>query len=125
MPLSTDATVSWGGPEFIFKNSRKYPIKIVASVNGGKITINIFGCKEDVEYEVVIQSQTLQTIPSKKVYRTNTALPKGTTKTVQKGHAGYKSRAYRILKLNGEVVSKQLLSTDTYAQLETIIEQNP
>ncbi len=125
VPLSTDATVSWGGPEFIFKNSRKYPIKIVASVNGGKITINIFGCKEDVEYEVVIQSQTLQTIPSKKVYRTNTALPKGTTKTVQKGHAGYKSRAYRILKLNGEVVSKQLLSTDTYAQLETIIEQNP
>ncbi|MBO5478125.1 MAG: VanW family protein [Clostridia bacterium] len=125
VPLSTDATVSWGGPEFIFKNSRKYPVKIVSQINGGKITVSIYGCKEEVEYEVVIQSQTLQTIPSKTVYRTNTSLPKGTKKTVQKGHGGYKSRAYRILKLNGTIVSKQLLSTDTYAQLETIIEQNP
>lgn len=125
VPLSTDATVSWGGPEFIFKNSRKYPIKIVSHVNGGKITVSIYGCKEEVEYDVVIQSQTLQTIPMKTVYRVNTSLPQGTKKTVQKGHGGYKSRAYRILKLNGSVVSKQLLSTDTYAQLETIIEHNP
>lgn len=125
VPLSTDATVSWGGPEFVFKNSRKYPIKIVSQVNGGRITVSIYGCKEDVEYDVVIQSQTLQVIPMKTIYRTNTSLPKGTTKKVQTGHAGYKSRAYRILKLNGTVISKQLLSTDTYAQLETIIEQNP
>lgn len=125
VPLSTDATVSWGGPEFIFKNSRKYPIKIVSHVNGGKITVSIYGCKEEVEYDVVIQSQTLQTIPMKTVYRVNTSLSQGTKKTVQKGHGGYKSRAYRILKLNGSVVSKQLLSTDTYAQLETIIEHNP
>lgn len=124
VPLSTDATVSWGGPEFIFKNSRKYPIKIVSTVNGGRIKVDIYGCKEEVEYDVVIQSQTLQVIPMKTEYKTNTSLPKGTTKTVQTGHAGYKSRAYRILKLNGKVVSKQLLSTDTYAQLPTIIEQN-
>lgn len=125
VPLSTDATVSWGGPEFIFKNSRKYPIKIVSVVNGGKITVSIYGCKEEVEYDVEIKSETLQRIPMQTVYRTNTSLPKGTTKTVQKGHGGYRSRAYRILKLDGKVISKQLLSTDTYAQLETIIEQNP
>ncbi len=123
-PLSTDATVSWGGPEFIFKNSRKYPIKIVASVNGGRINVEIYGCKEEVEYDVEIKSETLQIIPMKTVFRTNASLPVGTQKTVQKGHGGYKSRAYRILKLNGNVVSKTLLSTDTYAQLETIIEKN-
>ena len=124
VPLSTDATVSWGGPEFIFKNSRKYPIKITSTVNGGKITVNIYGCKEEVEYEVVIKSETLQTIPMKTEYRTNTSLPKGTQRVVQKGHGGYKSRAYRILKLNGKEISRQLLSTDTYAQLSTIIEKN-
>lgn len=124
VPLSTDATVSWGGPEFVFKNTRKYPIRIVSTVTGGKIKVDIYGLKEDVEYEVIIQSQTLQVIPMKTEYRTNTSLPAGTTKTVQKGHAGYKSRAYRILKLNGQIVSKQLLSTDTYAQLSTIIETN-
>ncbi len=124
VPLSTDATVSWGGPEFIFKNSRKYPIKIVSTVTGGKIKVDIYGCKEEVEYDVTIQSVTLQTIPMKTEYRTNTSLPAGARKTVQKGHPGYKSRAYRILKLNGKVISKQLLSTDTYAQLPTIIEKN-
>ncbi len=124
VPLSTDATVSWGGPEFIFKNSRKYPIKIVSTVTGGKIKVDIYGCKEEVEYEVAIKSETLQIIPMKTEYRTNASLPEGTTRTVQKGHAGYKSRAYRILKLNGNVISKQLLSTDTYAQLPTIIEKN-
>ncbi len=124
VPLSTDATVSWGGPEFVFKNSRKYPIKITSTVNGGKITVNIYGCKEDVEYEVVIKSETLQTIPMQTEYRTNSSLAPGTTKTVQKGHVGYKSRAYRILKLDGKEVSRQLLSTDTYAQLSTIIEKN-
>ena len=124
VPLSTDATVSWGGPEFIFKNSRKYPIKIVSTVTGGKIKVDIYGCKEEVEYDVTIQSETLQVIPMKTEHRTNTLLPVGTTKTVQKGHAGYKSRAYRVLKLNGKVISKQLLSTDTYAQLPTIIEKN-
>ena len=124
VPLSTDATVSWGGPEFIFKNSRKYPIKIVSTVTGGKIKVDIYGCKEETEYEVIIQSIRLQTIPMKTEYRINTSLPTGTTKTVQKGHPGYKSSAYRILKLNGSVISKQLLSTDTYAQLPTIIEKN-
>lgn len=123
-PLSTDATVSWGGPEFIFKNSRKYPIKIVSTVNGGRIKVDVYGCKEEVEYDVEIKSETLQTIPMQTVYRTNTNLPAGTQQTVQKGHGGYKSRAYRILKLDGKVVSKTLLSTDTYAQLETIIEKN-
>ena len=124
VPLSTDATVSWGGPEFIFKNSRKYPIKIVSTVNGGKITVKVYGCKEEVEYDVEIKSETLQTIPTKVVYQTNPNLPEGTQKTIQKGHGGYKSRAYRILKRNGQIITKQLLSTDTYAQLETIIERN-
>ncbi len=124
VPLSTDATVSWGGPEFIFKNSRKYPVKIVAHVNGGKITVEIYGCKEEVEYEVEIKSETIQVIPTKVEYVKNPNLPQGTQRKIQNGHGGYRSRAYRILKLNGKVVSRQLLSTDTYAQLSTIIETN-
>lgn len=64
VPLSTDATVSWGGPEFIFKNSRKYPIKIVSTVNGGRIKVDIYGCKEETEYEVIIQSETLRNNPN-------------------------------------------------------------
>lgn len=41
VPAGQDATVSWGGPDFKFKNNRSYPVRIVASVSGGTITVQI------------------------------------------------------------------------------------
>lgn len=120
--LGTDATVSWGGPDFKFKNSRNYPIKIVGRVNGGTVTIDIYGLKEQNEYEVVIESQVLQKNPRNVVYRKTTSLPTGKQKVVQSGYDGYKTRTYKILKQNGTVVSKTLLSTDTYRMLQKIVE---
>lgn len=120
--LGTDATVSWGGPDFKFKNSRNYPIKIVGKVNGGTVTIEIYGLKEENEYEVVIESQVLQKNPRNVVYRKTTSLATGKQRVVQSGYDGYKTRTYKILKQNGNVVSKTLLSTDTYRMLQKIIE---
>ena len=50
----TDATVSWGGPDFVFKNNRDYPIRIVCSATGGVNSFKIYGLKQDPEYEVPI-----------------------------------------------------------------------
>ena len=45
LPAGMDATVSWGGPEFKFKNNSEYPIKIVTEVdkNDKSLTVKIFG----------------------------------------------------------------------------------
>ncbi|MCB6364758.1 VanW family protein [Intestinibacillus massiliensis] len=45
LPAGRDATVSWGGPEFRFKNSNSYPVKITASYDSakGKLTFHILG----------------------------------------------------------------------------------
>ena len=88
---SRDATVVYGSIDFKFKNNRDYPIKLVCSVSGGVANFQIFGMKTPDDYEVEISS-----------YQT------GTTAT-----AIY-SEAYKILKKNGQVVSKELLSKDTY-----------
>lgn len=109
-----DATVSWGGPDFKFKNNRDYPIKIVCSGTGGKINFQIFGLKTDNEYEVEIQSNIVQTISYKTVYQNDSSLAKGKTKVIQSGSNGCKTETYKILKQNGKVVSKTLLSKDTY-----------
>ena len=45
--MGMDATVSWGGPEFKFKNNLTYPIKIVASYSGGVISFKILGAASD------------------------------------------------------------------------------
>lgn len=114
VPAGRDATVSWGGPDFKFKNSRNYPVKIIANVSGGKISIQIFGLKSENEYEVEIQSYITGYIKYKTIQKNDATLPKGTTKVIQSGSNGCKAVAYRILKQNGEVVSKTLLSRDTY-----------
>lgn len=58
MPLGMDATVSWGGPEFRFRNNTNYPIRIEAEVSGGYVKIRLVGTDEKsyyvkMEYEVL------------------------------------------------------------------------
>ncbi len=50
LPAGLDATVSWGGPDFKFKNDRDYPIKIEAYVDGGSVAVKIWGTDEDGSY---------------------------------------------------------------------------
>lgn len=118
---SRDATVSWPGLDFKFKNTRTYPIKIVASAKSGVAKISIYGIKEETEYEVVIQSKVLSYIPNTTKYIEDSSLEEGKEVVEQSGHNGCQSEAYRILKLNGKVVSKTLLSRDTYDAMQTII----
>ena len=88
---SRDATVVYGSLDFKFKNNRNYPIKINCSVSDGIATFQIFGLKQDDDYDVEISSY--------ETGRTATAIY---------------SEAYKILKKDGKVVNKQLLSKDTY-----------
>lgn len=39
LPAGRDATVSWGGPEFKFKNPYSFPVKITAGYDSGRGTI--------------------------------------------------------------------------------------
>lgn len=116
-----DATVTWGGIDFKFKNTRSYPIKIEAKAKNGVCSMTIYGIKEDKEYEVTIQSVVKSYIPYTTKYENDASLEKGEEVVEQAGYTGCTSEAYRILKLNGEVVSKTLLSKDTYDPMTRIV----
>ncbi len=88
---SRDATVVYGALDFQFKNNRNYPIKLVCSVSGGIANFQIFGMKQEDDVEVQISSY----------------------ETGRSATAIY-SEAYKILKRDGQVIDKQLLSKDTY-----------
>lgn len=88
---SRDATVVYGAIDFKFKNNREYPIKINCSVSNGIANFKIFGLKSENDYEVQITSRTT-----------------GTT-----SNAIY-SEAYKTLKKNGNIVSTERISKDTY-----------
>lgn len=88
---SRDATVVYGSIDFQFKNNRNYPIKLVCSVSGGIANFQIFGMRQEDDCEVQISSY--------ETGRSSTAIY---------------SEAYKILKKDGQIVDKQLLSKDTY-----------
>lgn len=50
LPWGLDATVSWGGPEFKFKNNREFPIKIVSKCVDRQLTVEIWGTDVDGSY---------------------------------------------------------------------------
>jgi vancomycin resistance protein YoaR len=50
VPPGRDATVSWYGPDFTFKNSYNQPILIRAKVHGGVMGVSIFS-SESVNVE--------------------------------------------------------------------------
>ena len=86
-----DATVVYGSQDFKFKNSRGYAIKIVCSVENGIAKFDIYGVREPTDLEVVITSKVTK--------RTATSIS---------------SVTYKTLKQNGQVVSSEVLSRDTY-----------
>ena len=116
-----DATVSWGTLDFKFKNNRKYPIKIVSTSKNGVETVSIYGIKEETEYEVIIQSKVISSIKRSVRYEDDAELEIGKEIISQNGHDGCISETYKIVRLNGEIVSNTLLSRDTYHSLERII----
>lgn len=121
VPAGRDATVAWGAIDFQFKNTREYPIKIEASVKNGVCEMSIYGIKEETEYEVVIQPVVLSYIPYTTKYEDDPTLEEGKEVVEQSGYTGCTSETYRIVKLNGEVVSKTLLSKDTYDPMTRIV----
>lgn len=91
VPAGQDAMVSIGTSDFQFKNNRDYPVKVVAYTGKGSVTCQIYGLKNDTEYEVKLQSRT-----------------------IEKNEQKYKVETYKVLYLNGKEVSRTWLSTDTY-----------
>lgn len=121
LPAGKDATVVWGSQDFKFVNSRKYPIRITATVQNGVATIQVWGIKEEVEYDISIETKKIATIEPTIQYISDPSLPAGQQKVVQAGSNGRKVEAYKVTKLNGQVVSTTLLSKDTYNAMKRIV----
>ena len=123
--VGRDATVVYGTKDFQFRNSRSYPIKLEASVKNGVAEFIIYGVQEAEEYEIKILPVTTGTIPYGTTYVQDPSLAPGQQVVSQSGHLGYRVTTYIEKRLNGEVVSKDILSNDTYSPMQTIIRVGP
>lgn len=123
LPAGRDATVVYGMTDFKFKNTRKYPVRIVASARNGIATITMYGIKEEKEYTFSFSTKTIASIPFATKYEEDETLALGTEKIKQKGANGLKTETYMTKMLNGKVISTTLLSRDTYDAMARIIQK--
>lgn len=86
-----DATVVYGVKDFKFQNSRNYAIKITCSVSNGIAQFQIWGVKEETEYDVAVSADITS--------RTSSYI---------------KASTYRTLKLNGQIISTEKIANSTY-----------
>lgn len=121
LPAGRDATVVYGMTDFKFKNTRKYPVKIVASAKNGIATVSMYGIKEENEYTFSFKTKTVASIPFTTKYEEDATLPVGKEKVRQKGANGLKTETYITKMLNGKVISTTLLSRDTYDAMARIV----
>ena len=118
--LGMDATVSWDGPDFRFKNNSTYPVKIVADYDDGALTCKIKGAKLD-DHKVQFVAEILKTIPYKTKYEKDKTLAKGKTKVVESGHNGYVVQTYRIIvDSSGKQISKEEEDKCTYTKKDAV-----
>ena len=125
MPYGMDATVSWGGPEFRFKNSTEYPLRIEAHASGGSVTVRLVGT-DTKDYYVKMTYTILSTDPFETVYQEMPADNEEGYKdgeVIVGGYTGYVVRTYRCKydKQTDELISKDFEVESKYNRRDKII----
>ena len=121
-----DATVSWGGPDFRFRNNRNYPIRIVTDTSGKKLKVYIYGLKTDDDCTVVLDPRYISSVPYKTTYQKDPSLATGETRVISSGSNGCKTATYKyVYDKNGTLISSECISRDTYSPHNKVVAVGP
>ena len=128
MPMmGIDATVSWGGPEFRFKNNTNYPVRIEAEVSNGKVKVKLIGTDEKTYY-IKMESKTVEVLNFATVqeeYTAAEAKAKGFKdgQVKQEGVTGYTVYSYKCKydKETNKLISREYEATSNYVKKDKIV----
>ena len=119
VPTGTDATVSWGGPEFRFTNSSDYPIALHAYYKSQKVTVEVYG-------RPVADGMTIKLIgvvdssvaPEKVEYVADNTLAVGKTVTERSAHNAIKASSYKVYyDADGNEVKREKYFSSSYPMI--------
>lgn len=121
LPLGQDAAISYPAQDFAFKNSSPSPVKIFASVGGGRLTVEIRGQNDGSFTEIKIENNTLSvTEPQTREVADETLAP-GKRVVSQNGARGYVTESFRLVYKDGELTARQPLGRSTYKARDRIV----
>lgn len=124
--LGMDATVSWGGPEFKFRNNTDYPIRIEAEVSGGKVRIKLLGTDEK-DYYVKVTSKITDTVKPETIeevlLESENVEGYRDGEVIQTPYTGYTVKTYKLIysKETDTLLKEDYIGTTTYKKRDKIV----
>lgn len=121
VPTGTDATVTYQAKDFRFKNDTASPICIKTTVQGGKLTVQIFGNRSPA-VKVKLEREVFGVTDFKEIRKDDPEMALGEERVDHEGVKGYYVRAYRVVyNEEGQLIKRELLSSDVYKPLDKLI----
>jgi vancomycin resistance protein YoaR len=102
-PMGRDATVSWGGPDLVFKNDLQHAILIDVSYTDTTFTISFFGTRQGRRVKSTTSKPTNYTQPKMQYAIDPTAAP-GSRTVVAGGGPGFDVNVHRKVYEHGKLI---------------------
>lgn len=87
--------------------------------------VQYYGIKEEQEYDVDFNVEILSSSEPPQKYEYDDTISPGNSRIKQSGSKAMSVNVYKVVKFDGSIISRTLLSHDTYSSLEEIIVKNP
>lgn len=123
VPLGMDATVSWGGPDFQFRNNRDYPVKVTTYYNpySQNLAVSIVGTNVDGSSADLVGEQ-LSWTDYAVIYKDDPTMYEGQTRKEVDGEPAAKAQTYRVVyNSDGKEISRTQESYSSYTRRDEIV----
>jgi vancomycin resistance protein YoaR len=119
-PTGRDATVSWGGPDLVFRNDLEHAILIKASGNAATFTVTFYGTRQGRKVVASTTTPTNYTSPTLQ-YAVDPSAPPRSVRTEAGGGPGFDVTVHRKVLEDGKVVREDDFFTRYVPQNPTAV----
>jgi vancomycin resistance protein YoaR len=120
-PMGRDATVSWGGPDFVFRNDLKSAILIKTSYTDTTLTFTFYGTKPQRRVQIATGERTNWRSP-RTTYALDPYAPRGSVRTVSgSNQSGFDVTVTRKVYERGRLLRRDAVTSNYIAVGPTAI----
>ena len=119
-----DAAVSFGWADLCFKNNTDGVLLIRTAIENNKLEIALYGVKKPGQ-TVEILSEDYEEIPYKIFEKEDPTVPDGEVIVDQKARPGFAVTTIRVIRQNGKVVKREIISKDNVLPQNKIMRVPP
>jgi vancomycin resistance protein YoaR len=119
-PVGRDATVSWGGPDLVFRNDLRSAILVETTYTDHTFTVSFYGTKQGRKVVASTGAQTNFTQPQLQ-YAVDPGAPPNSVRTAAGGGPGFDVNVHRTVYQKGKVLREDDFFTRYVPQNPTAI----